>query len=78
MKSSQDVWFISFLKIKGHQMTKYEVIGRGKVKCYFDISDDDWKDLKLEFNKSEISLYKSTIEAIKDLAFILVGFIIFI
>lgn len=69
MKSSQDVWFISFLKIKGHHMTKYEVIGRGKVKCYFDISDDDWKDLKLEFNKSEISLYKSTIEAIKDLAF---------
>lgn len=69
MKSSQDVWFISFLKIKGHEIDHYEVIARGKVKCHFDISDDEWKELKLEFNKSEISKYKSIIESIKDLSF---------
>jgi len=68
-KSSTDVWFISFLKIKGHSIANYDVIGRGKVKCYFDIDDEKWKNLKLEFNKSEISLYKSTIESIKDMAF---------
>lgn len=69
MKVSQDVWFISFLKIKGHEIHHYDVIARGKVKCYFEIPDEDWKELKLEFNKSEISKYKSIIESIKDLSF---------
>lgn len=69
MKTSQDVWFISFLKINGHEIAHYEVIARGKVKCSFDISDEEWKELKLEFNKSEISKYKSIIESIKDLSF---------
>jgi len=69
MKSSQDVWFISFLKMQGREIHHYEVISRGKVKCYFEIEDEEWKRLKLEFNKSEISKYKSIIESIKDLSF---------
>lgn len=69
MKSSQDVWFISFLKLKGYEIHHYDVISRGKVKCYFDIPDEEWKNLKLEFNKSEISKYKTIIDGLKDLAY---------
>lgn len=67
MKHSSDVWFISFLIIKGNKIAKYDVIERGRVKCYFEISEDDWKKHKLEFSQSEVSKYKQTIEMLKDM-----------
>jgi len=69
MKETTDVWLVAFLKKKGHEMTRYDVIGRGKIKCFFDIKDEDWKKLKLEFSKSELSEYKQIIDSLKDLAF---------
>jgi hypothetical protein len=69
LKSSSDVWFCSFLINKNHQIHKYDVIDRGKVRCYFDVPEDKWKELKLEFNSSELAKHKQTIEMIKDLGF---------
>lgn len=69
MKESTDIWFIAFLVHKGHQISSYSVIGKGKVRCSFNIDDESWKTLKLEFNNSEISKYKQIIESIKDLAY---------
>ena len=69
MKNSTDVWFIAFLMSKGHTIKSYDVIGRGKVKCHFDLTDDEWQKLKLEFNNSEIIKFKGFIDQIKDLAF---------
>jgi uncharacterized protein YicC (UPF0701 family) len=68
MKSS-DVWFCAFLISKGHKIKAYSVIGRGKVNCEFKLSQDEWRQLKLEYNNSEISNYKMIIEKIKDLAY---------
>lgn len=69
LKNTTDVWFIAFLMNKGHQITKYEVISRGKISCYFNINDNDWRDLKLEFNNSELIKFKALIQQIKDLGY---------
>lgn len=69
MKSSQDVWFIAFLQNKGIKISRYDIISKGKVRCYFDLTDEEWQNYKLEFNNSEISVYKGLIEKIKDLCY---------
>lgn len=68
-QSSTDIWFCSFLIYKGHKITKFEKLGRGKVKCFFELSEQEWADLKLEFNNSEFIKFKAFTEQIKDLAF---------
>lgn len=69
MLSSTDLWFCAFLIKKGHTIKKYDVISRGKAKFYFEIDDETWKDLKLEFNNSEISKFKMLIDQLKDLSY---------
>lgn len=64
-----DLFFMAFLIHKGYEIKKYEVIGKGKISCQFDITDENWKLLKLEFNNSEASKLKQTIEQLKDLAY---------
>lgn len=66
---SSDLWFIAFLLHKNHQIKSYTVVSKGKISCEFDISREAWQNLKLEFNNSDISSYKATIEKIKDLAY---------
>lgn len=69
LKSSSDVWFTAFLLDKGEKIERYEVIARGRVKCFFKLTDQQWQDYKLDFNNSEVVKYKALIEQIKDLAF---------
>lgn len=69
LKNSSDVWFIAFLIHNGCKISKYDVIDRGRVRCYFDLSDKQWQDYKLSFNNSEIIKFKAYIEQIKDLGF---------
>ena len=73
MKSSTDIWFCAFLMINGVPIAKYEVIGRGRVKCYFELSDEDWQSYKLKFNNGELIKFKTAVEAIKDLSFLLLA-----
>lgn len=68
-KSSQDVWFCAFLMSKGYKIASYTVIARGKVRCDFMVTDDEWHKLKLEFNNSDVVKFKHFIDQIKDLAF---------
>lgn len=69
LKNSSDVWFIAFLLQNECSIIKYDVMDRGRVRCYFSLDDKEWQDFKLEFNNSEIIKYKAAIERIKDLAF---------
>lgn len=69
MKESTDVWFCAFLLHKGFAIVEYEIVGRGKVKCKFEINSSDWHALKLEFNNSDLIKFKGLIEQIKDLSF---------
>jgi hypothetical protein len=76
MKSTNDIWFSAFLIKNGFEITKYDIIGRGKIKCFFTITDEQWQKLKLLFSKSELSDYKNIIDKLKDLAFIFIGVIL--
>lgn len=69
MYVTTDLWFASFLKLKGYELSDYEVIKRGKANFMFSISDDDCKKLKLEFMKDYISEVKQTYEQLKDMGF---------
>lgn len=69
IKSSTDVWFCAFLMSNNYKIAQYSVVGRGKVRCDFDITEEEWKKLKIDFNNSEIIKFKSYIDQIKDLAF---------
>jgi hypothetical protein len=68
-KSSTDIWFCAFLKIKGIKLVSYEVVGRGKVKCEYVLSAEEWQTLRIEFNNSICSEFKTAVESIKDLSF---------
>ena len=69
LKDSTDIWFCAFLVSKGHKISEYETISRGKVKCKFDITTEEWHKLKLEFNNSDLVKYKTIVEQIKDLGY---------
>ena len=69
MKDTTDIWFCAFLLYKEKDIKKYIKIGRGRVRCYFDISEEDWQELKLEFNNSELVKFKGLIDRVKDLAY---------
>lgn len=69
MKSTSDVWFMAFLMSKGYKIEKYSVIMRGKIRADFTFTDDQWKDLKLEFQNSDLVKFKSYIEQLKDLSY---------
>lgn len=69
LKESTDVWFCAFLMKQNIPILKYDIIARGKVKCYFQLSEEQWRSLKLTFNNSEIIKYKALIEQLKDLSY---------
>ena len=68
-QSSTDIWFVAFLMFKGHQINKFDKLGRGKVKCYFELTDEQWSMLKLEFNNSDLIKFKGLVEQVKDLSY---------
>lgn len=69
LRSSTDVWFIAFLIKNEYEIDRYDVIDRGRIKCFFAIPEEEWKTLKLQFSTSDIAEYKNIIEKIKDLAY---------
>lgn len=68
MNKTKDLWFCSFLRIKGYSITDYTK-DNNKVEFVFDIDNEQWKQLKIEFNSSEMSKVKWEIEKIKDMIF---------
>lgn len=68
-KASSDVWFIAFLMHSDVLIKKYDVFERGKVRCYFELNDEEWQDYKLKFNNSDLIKFKALIQQVKDLSF---------
>lgn len=69
LQESTDIWFCSFLMYKGHTIVKFDKLVRGKVKCYFELTSEEWSKLKLDFNNSDFVKFKAFTEQIKDLAY---------
>jgi len=69
MKESTDVWFIAYLMHKNYKIDDYVVLPNRRVKCKFNLTDEQWQKNKLEFNNSELVKFKTLIEQIKDLCY---------
>jgi len=68
-KKITDLWFATFLRMKGFELADFELIHRGKGVYIFDIDDETYRKLRLEFFKSDISKAKQTMESLKDMAY---------
>lgn len=69
MKSTSDLWFTAFLRLKGYDVKDFETITKHKGKYVFDISDDDWKKLKFEFVNHDVSKIKQYFSELRDLLY---------
>ena len=67
--STSDIWFASYLLYKGYKLLNFEVTQRGKGTYSFDINHEEWKQLKLEFSRSETNSIKAQHIALKDLLY---------
>lgn len=68
-QATTDIWFTAYLLFKGHEIKEYQVIKRGKGQYNFEIENEEWRKLKLEFSKSEFCSCKELIAKIKDLTY---------
>ena len=66
---TKDVWFSAYLQDLGHEIVAVNRITRGKAEYMFELSEEDWRKLKLDFHNSKLSKYKSLISKLKDLAY---------
>jgi hypothetical protein len=67
---TKDLWFYAFLRIRGYELSDYvKHEDTNKSEFIFNITNDEWKQLKLDFNKSDLSKGKWFIEEAKDLIF---------
>lgn len=67
MKQTNDVWFMAFLTKRGYKFKDYSRSADKKVTLKFDISDEEWKKMVIEFSQSELSDYKNLVRRFKDL-----------
>lgn len=69
LKVTKNIKFCAFLRMKKIHPIGVEQIVRGRAEYKYNLSDEDWKQLKIDFNKSEFIEYANCIDAIKDLAY---------
>lgn len=66
---TRDLFFAAFLRLKGYEVSDFKMIDKRKAIYVFGISKEDYKKMKLEFMKSDISKIKQFQEELKDLIF---------
>jgi hypothetical protein len=67
MMRTKDLWFASFLMLKGHEVSDFEPFADGRYFFHFEVSAEDWKKYKLEFHGSDVSRVKYCQERLRDL-----------
>ena len=66
MNKSRDLWFVSFLLLKGVTYDHFTT-ENNKTVFYFDMNKESWNSYKQEFYDSYASKLKWQIEKLKDL-----------
>lgn len=69
MKETTDIWFASFLLNKGHKIADFELVGKHRGKYKFNITDEEWKQFKLEYISSDIKKLEELHKQLKDLLY---------
>lgn len=66
---SKNIKFCAFLRYRGIHPDRVEKFARGKATYIYNMADEDWTQLKLDFDKSDFIEYANCLDAIKDLAY---------
>lgn len=69
MKSTTDIWFASFLMSMDHKCVDFNIISRYKGEYKYNISEADWKKLKLLYINSEVKKIEDYQKQLKDLLY---------
>ena len=69
MKETTDLWFASYLLLKGETVANFVKVGPRKARFQFNIEDEAWKRYKLEFFSGDIQQIKQKQEQLKDLIY---------
>jgi hypothetical protein len=70
MMVTKDIWFIAFLELKNYNYVDYKKNKHSnKAEFQYDMTEEQWTELKKEFGKSDISKVKYIQERIKDLIY---------
>lgn len=69
MKSTTDLWLASYIIRSGISLSDFRVLGPRKVSFQFDIEDEAWKSLKMEYFNSDIAEFEKIMEKLKDLSY---------
>ena len=69
MKNTTDLWFASFLRLKGVPLADYDLEQPRKVRYKFKLSDQEWKAYKLEYLGSEFNNLEQLQKQLRDLAY---------
>ncbi len=64
-----DIWFASYLQVKGFKLSDFTVMSRGKGSYKFDMTDEEWKKAKMDFSNSEVSKVKTSYSGLRDMLF---------
>ena len=71
-QTNRDFGFVAWLKkFKGIEdvREKMVVVKKGAAIFYFEISDDDWFDLRKEYDATDLPGYLFAMKRLKDLTF---------
>lgn len=68
MRHTRDLWFTSFLTMNKVQLSSY-TIENGKLKFFFDLTDEEWASWRQKFLNSDIAECKMQQEKLKDLLY---------
>jgi hypothetical protein len=69
MKSTSDIWFAAFVVSSGKTLSDYSRKDGRKVNYMFDMSEEDWKELRKKFFVSELSKHRQLMDRLKDLSY---------
>lgn len=64
-----DIWFASFLQLKGVQLLNFSILSKGRGSFDFQLTEEEWRTFRLEFNNSDISKIKQIQLSLKDLLY---------
>ncbi len=68
-QKTKNIKFCAFLRIKAIHPERVDKFDRGKAQYFYNLGQEDWDKLKIDFNKSPYIEYANSLDAIKDLAY---------
>ena len=69
MQDTKNIKLVAYLRFKGIHPDQVQQISRGKAKYLFKMSDAEWNQVKLDFDRSDFIKYAACMDAVLDLAY---------